>query len=551
MTAQMSLGKKTSPWLATTTAALLALSGLAVVPAANAAEPAPAALTWSFNKGYSQVAPGTASGAATLADGEVFRPSTGTTIPRKIASWGEGDVNVDTTTHATEVQYHGAVTMEGSGGPARVTVTITDPKLVIDSDDSGRIRAGVSWAAPNLVGSTEGPVTLVSFAPGSWNGQTFTGTPKWDGAVAPGSYADLGVDAAQPIEGKSWDAELVRALPSSVRAFFYKSGTTASQEDKAPSTFTAAVPATVDATVTAASSAGLTVSVNASGLRNGATAGYGALIERGTEGSLTDPSSPTAAVAQIAIADGSSSFSLVAPKSKLDPAKQYSVVIWKNHSAATPENIYAIADVDVTPAQWGEVFSPTTTNLKLASTSVAYNAATSATVTVSSEAGTPTGTATLKVAGQTSVVELVGGTATVKLSKLLKVGSYPATVAFANSGTGTLFGASSATATVKVVKATPKVSAKLAKKSVSAKKNARLNVAVSIPGTLGAKAAKYKVQVFDGKKKLKTVALSSTGKAGVKLPKLKRGTHKLKVVVLATANTNAKSSSAIKLKVTR
>jgi len=367
----------------------------------------------------------------------------------------------------------------------------------------------------------------------------------------PGSYADLGIDAAQPLDGKSWDAELVRALPSSVRAFFYKSSTSASQEDKAPSAFTAAVPASVDLTVADATATGLTVSVNASGLRNGVTAGYGALIERGTEGSLTNPGSPTAAVAQIEIADGISSFQLKAPKAKLDPAKQYSVVIWKDRSVASPENIYALADVNITAAQWGEVFSATTAALKFASAAPKYNSATSATVTVSSEAGTPTGTATLKVAGQSSVVQLVNGTATVKVSTLLKVGTYPATVTYANSGTGTLFGTSTVSATVKVVKATPKASAKLAKKSISAKKNGKLNVAVSIPGTLGAKASKYKVQVFDGKKKLKTVTLNSSGKASVKLPKLKRGTHKLKVVVVATANTNAKSSSAVKLKVTR
>ncbi|MBN9613768.1 MAG: hypothetical protein J0H64_10015, partial [Actinobacteria bacterium] len=336
----MSTRKKTSVWLATTTAALLALSGMAVAPvAANAAEAGNAALTWSFNKGYSQVAPGAATGAASLADGEIYRPSTGTTITRKIASWGEGAVSVDTATHTTEVQYHGGVTMEGAGGPAGVTVTVTDPQLLISADDSGRIRAGVSWSAPGLVGSTNGPVTLVTFGAGSWNGQTFSGTPKWEGAVAPGSYADLGIDAAQPIDGKSWDAELVRALPASVRAFFYKSSTAASQEDKAPSAFTAVAPAQVDLAVTSASSAGLTVSVDAAGLRNGVTAGYGALIERGTEGSLTDPSSPTAAVAQIEIADGSSSFQLVAPKAKLDAAKQYSVVIWKHHAVASPENI--------------------------------------------------------------------------------------------------------------------------------------------------------------------------------------------------------------------
>ena len=100
---------------------------------------------------------------------------------------------------------------------------------------------------------------------------------------------------------------------------------------------------------------GLSVKVNASGLPGKI---YGALIEKGTEGGLNDPSS--AAYAAFApfpvVTDGQAEFTLKAPAEKLDRTKQYEVLLWKQHSSATPENIYARADVAVTAADWDSIF---------------------------------------------------------------------------------------------------------------------------------------------------------------------------------------------------
>jgi len=105
--------------------------------------------------------------------------------------------------------------------------------------------------------------------------------------------------------------------------------------------------------------------------------------------------------------------------------------------------------------------------------------------------------------------------------------------------------------TFTVAKATPKVTAKLTKTKLRASKRARVAVAVTIPGTLKASAAKFSVRVYDGRKRIAAARLDGAGRASVKLPKLKKGSHRITVTVLATANTAAKTSASMRLRVTR
>lgn len=134
-------------------------------------------------------------------------------------------------------------------------------------------------------------------------------------------------------------------------------------ETYTPITFAApAVTPTVSATVSAATAAnGLTVDVAASDLPADITSTYAAIIEKGTAAALADPSSPTAAFAVPfpTVSAGASAFSLTAPAEKLDRTKQYEVLIWKLHSGATPENIYAEQDIAITDAQWDAIFPAT------------------------------------------------------------------------------------------------------------------------------------------------------------------------------------------------
>ena len=94
---------------------------------------------------------------------------------------------------------------------------------------------------------------------------------------------------------------------------------------------------------------------------------------------------------------------------------------------------------------------------------------------------------------------------------------------------------------MKVAKLKAKVSAKLAKKSIKAKQRGKVTVTVKISGI---KKPTGKLLIRDGKKTIKTVTLKAKhqGKVTVKLPKLKKGKHKISAQLKATKQL-AKSTS--------
>ena len=112
------------------------------------------------------------------------------------------------------------------------------------------------------------------------------------------------------------------------------------------------------ARVTATSSvtdAGLNVNVNATSLPGKI---YAALIERGTAADIDMSKSDSYAAFAMpfpTVTDGAASFSLTAPMTKLDRKKQYEVLVWKQHSLPTSDNVYGQADVEVTSKQWDEL----------------------------------------------------------------------------------------------------------------------------------------------------------------------------------------------------
>ena len=156
-------------------------------------------------------------------------------------------------------------------------------------------------------------------------------------------------------------------------------------ETYTPVSFEAPVVApTVTATATAASAAdGLTVDVSATGLPSNISGAYAAIIEKGTASALEDPSSPTVAFALPfpTVTNGATTFSLTAPVANLDRSKQYEVLIWKQHAAATAENIYAEQDIAVTEAQWDAIFPAPQAPKPTATAKVTKAAATGLTVT--------------------------------------------------------------------------------------------------------------------------------------------------------------------------
>ena len=79
---------------------------------------------------------------------------------------------------------------------------------------------------------------------------------------------------------------------------------------------------------------------------------YVAIIERGTEASLTQEGGYVDFLYQPKVRNGQGSFTLVTPKESLKRSKKYEVLVWKSHSNPTKGNIYGRADLVVSAGQW-------------------------------------------------------------------------------------------------------------------------------------------------------------------------------------------------------
>ena len=114
------------------------------------------------------------------------------------------------------------------------------------------------------------------------------------------------------------------------------------------------------ANVTNATTAGLDVSFAISGIDPSIAGAYGAIFDKAAMSSATGMGADYVAFKMppfVQLVNGAAEFSLTAPKAKLDRTKEYVAVIWKQHSDPVTENIYAISDIAVTDAQWNTVFA--------------------------------------------------------------------------------------------------------------------------------------------------------------------------------------------------
>ncbi|MBO1901347.1 Ig-like domain repeat protein [Leucobacter weissii] len=190
-----------------------------------------------------------------------------------------------------------------------------------------------------------------------------------------------------------------------------------------------------------------------------------------------------------------------------------------------------------------------TVSVKPGKASVRYGAANTARITVRADGAAAEGHVKVSYAGKTvaSRAKLTGGTATVTLPKTVKPGSRNLSVAYL--GTETV-AAGQATTTVRVLKAKTTVGAKLAKKSVKASQRGRVVVNAKLSGASGVHPT-GKVQVLRGSKVIKTVTLkaSQKGRTTVTLPKLKKGTHQLRVKLPSSSTRSAVTSKRVTLRV--
>lgn len=143
---------------------------------------------------------------------------------------------------------------------------------------------------------------------------------------------------------------------------------------------------------------------------------------------------------------------------------------------------------------------------------------------------------------------VVSGVARIRISgRALKPGSYAVRAAYL--GNGITAKASSPRRTVTIRKLTAKVGTKLPK-SVSKKKRAKLRVTVTERPNLFASPTGT-LRIYDGKKRILISKLSSSGKGkkSIRLPKLKKGTHKIWVLYQGNGYISGAYSSYRKIKV--
>lgn len=186
---------------------------------------------------------------------------------------------------------------------------------------------------------------------------------------------------------------------------------------------------------------------------------------------------------------------------------------------------------------------PSTVGLQLDSTSVTAGTGTVARITVAADLA-PTGTVELAVGGRTLTAPLTNGATTVALPGDLPLGGHLVTVRYA--GNGKVSG-SAATASLVVRYARPDVGVALKKATVKERQRARLTVTVTGSAALPTATA----IVYDGRKPLTSVSVGATGTATAKLPKLKKGKHRLTVYYTGGGVFEPATSPAVVLKVKR
>lgn len=443
-------------------ATALAAATLAVTPGtAQAAEGDPA-LSWNVSTQFVDHFTKASFNNNTLiaSSGATYDAAT------KSATFAQESGWVNPVTKTASVQYDGSLkgSFISTANVLQYSIEIADPTIVLAADGTGRVVADVAWEVPTgtpTTGSSQDVVvTTFDGAGTTWGSQdgdaTLGATPAFEGVLPAGSQAatDLGLTtnssgAPVPIDGGAFAPTFLGALPSSLRAHFYKSGAT-SDTKKAPSAFAAAaaLPSLTARTLTSTPDA-LEIEVSGQGYMAG---GVGVYVSLGSAFSATDPSAFVATNWVNAIAaDGSFTTVLKLPADKvaaLDPAKTWTLSTQKAHGQSATDASQTVelpADLDFSTL----VRQATTVSAPAVTTPVGKAA--TLTVDVDSTRTVDEGTVTLTGVGATATAPVEDGTATFTLPGTLPAGVRTATLSF---GQTTFFAPAAASTKVTVTKAT-------------------------------------------------------------------------------------------------
>jgi len=530
--------------LVSTAVVAAGISLVSAPTAATAADEAPAAttapsLTWKISDWFNEhLSTRTFSGGAESDGNGVI------TFPNGVGTFNSA-------TGAASIAYSGSVRGAFAfSGTTIYAITISNPTVTVAADGEGTISAEVSSVVPPSAESATARVVLTTFeaSAGDWtttNGvRSLTDTPDWEGVLPAGSAAaiDAGItNTARPVDGKSFAAPFIKTLNPGLRAHFYVSGSNPTTDAKKnASTFTAEAPVAA-ATATATSSAPASVSVAVSG--TGYSASQPGIYVGVGESGLTDltdaskfvgtiwsnsPANPTFAVK----ADGTfaATLSLSADDvAKLDKNKTYSVYTFKAHGQNATDGSQT---VEVPVAIDFSGFPKKVATATVSAPASTFGNESVVTVDVPAVGGfAPTGTVTLTGAG-TQTATIAGGKATFTLPKTLSAGATALTATYAGDAN---FGSATAAATITVTAAKVSVKRGTTKKPTTKKTGTS---SLTLKSATGA-AVDGKVTVTFTKKgqktKVKTVTIKA-GKGKITIPKLAKGTWTVSVKYAGTTN---------------
>lgn len=320
--------------LAGTTATALTAGVLALAPAtAQAADDVAApTLQWKVSDQF----------AAHFTPNPAFSPFT-TLVPAdgatldaatQVTTFRNGVGRVDSTDGSTTVAYEGSITgsfITGTVAPGTLqyTLTISDPAVTIAPSGSSAISADVSWTVPGETPSSASAqnVTVASFdaAAASVTAEStrvsLTALPSFLGVIVPDSSTatELGIPAGKPINGGAFHPEFLRALPTSLRAHFYLSGSSGGDPRKPVSPFTAsfdkvkAAPVVAGVSTRYAGGAVVTVVAPVPGTVTVAGLGKRSATVAGQRVGFTVPKATTAGTKRYSVSFAPTDASLLAP----------------------------------------------------------------------------------------------------------------------------------------------------------------------------------------------------------------------------------------------
>jgi hypothetical protein len=429
-----SLKRTTARGLAAGLAGALVAGAASILAAAPAqAVPAVGDLTWNVsgtfaNFGYSQL------------DGVTFdSESKQFSFPATDVEPGPGGTAIASFSGSAEKGF----TNPGTGA-FMYSITIEDPKVIVEPDGDGRIEATVHSTGSNTdptAETTPTEVTVVEFTGATLGENVVSGTPNWENVLAPGSERaiELGIsNIERPVGGRSFHPDFLGAIHNDVRAHFYWS---TGSETKRPGDFTATVteaPA-VTAVLNAARDSVAVTGTNFLGGDANRKGVYVGIAESGglpDTGSIEDQAKFVGAelVWDANITDGAFSRNVSIETDKVKPGVEYSVYTWQAH-------IHSSAQLDTeTPIG---VLKDVAATKKATKTNFAFNKkanrkkAGKVTVTVKSGQAKPQGKvqATIKVPGVKKAKKVTkklnkNSKVAFKLPKAKKKGQYKVTVKY-------------------------------------------------------------------------------------------------------------------------